>query len=161
MKIRHLIAALATGLCILPAAAQQKVAAAAPGPASGPQAALAATAGPSLSTEQLEIAQRVHLGRADCEFNQHVTVDPIDGRPGHFRVAFKSDVYTMVPQATSTGAVRLEDSSAGVIWLQIANKSMLMNSKAGRRVADACMHAEQRSHVANARPTGPSLLGPR
>jgi hypothetical protein len=31
--------------------------------------------------------------------------------------------------ATSTGTVRLEDKQAGAVWLQIANKSMLMNQK--------------------------------
>jgi hypothetical protein len=38
--------------------------------------------------------------------------------------------------------VRLEDK-AGAVWLQIANKSMLMNQKAGQRLADECMSPEQ------------------
>ena len=51
----------------------------------------------------------------------------------------------MVPESTPTGAVRLEDKKAGVVWLQIANKSMLMNAKVGQRMVDACQHAEQRA----------------
>lgn len=44
--------------------------------------------------------------------------------------------YHMSPVVTSTGAVRLEDTRAGAVWLQIANKSMLMNQKIGQRLAD-------------------------
>jgi hypothetical protein len=51
--------------------------------------------------------------------------------------------YRMTPVATSTGAVRLEDQKAGAVWLQIANKSMLMNQKLGQRMADECMSPEQ------------------
>ena len=49
----------------------------------------------------------------------------------------------MSPVATSTGAVRLEDTKAGAVWLQIANKSMLMNQRLGQRLADECMSSEQ------------------
>ncbi|MDO4970431.1 MAG: hypothetical protein Q4E66_13435, partial [Comamonadaceae bacterium] len=38
---------------------------------------------------------------------------------------------------------RLEDQRAGATWLQIANKSMLMNQKQGKRMADECMSPEQ------------------
>ena len=51
--------------------------------------------------------------------------------------------YHMVPVATSTGAVRLEDAKGGAVWLQISNKSMLMNQKLGQRLADECQGAEQ------------------
>ena len=50
----------------------------------------------------------------------------------------------MVPEETTTGAVRLEDKKAGIVWLQIPAKSMLMNSKIGQRMADSCLHEEQR-----------------
>jgi hypothetical protein len=31
------------------------------------------------------------------------------------------------------------------MWLQIANKSMLMNSRAGQRMVDNCVHPGQRA----------------
>ena len=34
-------------------------------------------------------------------------------------------------------------AKAGAVWLQIANKSMLMNQKLGQRMADECMSPEQ------------------
>ena len=51
--------------------------------------------------------------------------------------------YYMTPVATTTGTVRLEDIKGGAVWLQIANKSMLMNQKLGQRLADECMSPEQ------------------
>jgi hypothetical protein len=53
----------------------------------------------------------------------------------------------MVPEETSTGAVRLFDKKAGVVWLQIPAKSMLLNTRAGQRLVDRCTHAEQRAAV--------------
>lgn len=98
-----------------------------------------------LSPAQLDIAPRVFTGKADCEFAQNVSVAPMEGKPGHFNVAFGKAHYTMTPQETTTGAVRLEDRHAGVVWIQIPAKSMLMDAKAGRRLVDACTHNEQRA----------------
>ncbi|MFG5409286.1 hypothetical protein ABXN37_15720 [Piscinibacter sakaiensis] len=99
------------------------------------KAAAAATAarepaGPTLSPLQMEIANQVQTGTADCEFDQTVSVQPHLTQPGHFRVRYRSTTYTMVPEETSTGAVRLHDAKAGVTWLQIPVKSMLMNAPA-------------------------------
>jgi hypothetical protein len=105
----------------------------------------AAAAAVAMSPSQLETAKRVHTGACACEFDQQVNVDPIDGKPGMFKVAHKGQNYTMVPEDTTTGAVRLEDKKAGVMWLQIANKSMLMNTRAGSRMVDNCVHAAQKS----------------
>jgi hypothetical protein len=98
----------------------------------------------AITAGQLEVASRVHLGRADCEFRQSVTVTPWAGHPGHFHVAFGKHRFLMVPEETSSGAVRLEDKRTGKVWLQIPSKSMLMDAKRGQRMVDACTHAEQR-----------------
>ena len=99
----------------------------------------------TISFNQIEIANRVMTGTAQCEFEQKVSVERVDGRPGVFKVGFKNASYTMVPQETTTGAVRLEDRKAGVMWLQIPAKSMLMNSKAGQRMVDGCTQNAQRA----------------
>jgi len=98
-----------------------------------------------VSPSQLEIAARVLTGDAQCEFDQRVSVQAIADQPGHFKVGFKKATYTMVPQETTTGAVRLEDKQAGVMWLQIPSKSMLMNSKIGQRMVDSCTQVQQRA----------------
>jgi len=102
-------------------------------------AALAA----DLTPGQLAAAQRVFLGDAQCDMKQSVSLRAVDGRPGHFELHHNKARYTLVPEETQTGAVRLEDRQAGIVWLQIPAKSMLLNAKLGQRVADNCMHAEQ------------------
>lgn len=118
--------------------------------------ALATATTQAISQSQLDIAARVLTGKADCEFDQSVDVQPLEGKPGMFKVGHKKASYTMVPEETTTGAVRLEDKKAGVVWLQIPSKSMLMNSKIGQRMVDACMHAEQRTAVSAAKAAGGS-----
>ena len=106
--------------------------------ASGIMAAEAA-----LSPEELAIAERVHTGRIACELGAYVTVTADPASPGHFHVEGKGFKYFMAPVATTTGTVRLEDPKGGAVWLQIANKSMLMNQKLGQRLADECMSPQQ------------------
>lgn len=96
-----------------------------------------------LSAGQLAAAARVFTGTAQCEFKQHVSLTAVAGQPGHFRLAFKNAHYDMVPVETSTGAVRLEDARAGMVWLQIPAKSMLLNSRLGHRMLDDCRQMQQ------------------
>jgi hypothetical protein len=109
--------------------------------------ALATQTVEQISADQLALATRVLTGTADCEFRQQVTVRPVDGRPGHFQVSHQSRRYTMVPLETATGVVRLEDRQAGVVWLQIPVKSMLMDARRGQRLVDSCLHDDQRAAV--------------
>ena len=97
----------------------------------------------ALSPAELAIAQQVYVGRMACELGAFVNVSADGASPGHFMVEGRGFKYHMVPVATSTGAVRLEDAKGGAVWLQIANKSMLMNQKLGQRLADECQGAEQ------------------
>jgi hypothetical protein len=112
--------------------------------------ALATEVVEQISEGQLQAASRVMTGDIDCEFDQKITLKPVEGQPGHFHLGFKKITYRMVPEETTTGAVRLEDKRAGVVWLQIPMKSMLMNSKIGQRMVDACLHADQRAAIAAA-----------
>jgi hypothetical protein len=96
-----------------------------------------------LSSDQLSTADRVLLGQSRCEFNQSVNVAAVPNQKGWFNVEYKGQSYLMAPEHTTTGAVRLEDKKNGMMWLQIANKSMLMNSKIGQRMVDNCIHPKQ------------------
>ena len=120
-----------------------RLAKAAPLPAPAPTAV-----DESLSEVQIAAALRVYRGDAQCEFSQTVSVRPHPQRAGLFLVSFKNQTYTMAPEPTTTGAVRLEDKRAGMMWLQIPTKSMLMNSSKGQRMVDGCTHGEQRDLLA-------------
>ena len=111
--------------------------------ATGQVAAGMMAAEAALTPEELAIAERVHVGRMPCELGAFVTVTADTAMPGRFHVEGKGFKYYMQPVATTTGTVRLEDSKGGAVWLQIANKSMLMNQKLGQRQADECMSPEQ------------------
>jgi hypothetical protein len=91
-----------------------------------------------LSAEQIAVAGQVHVGTLPCELGQTVVLLAEPGEAGYFSLKIGKARYRLLPELTTTGAVRLEDKAAGVVWLQLANKSMLMNHKQGRRMADEC-----------------------
>ncbi len=97
---------------------------------------------------QLDAAERTLYGPYQCDFNQTIDVSINPKTPGYVDVAFAKKVYTMKPVLSSTGALRLEDVKGVTLLLQIANKSMLMDTKAGRRLVDACVHEKQRASAA-------------
>jgi hypothetical protein len=108
-----------------------------------PMAAAAATvAAPQTQTAVPEVGE-VHTGRMVCELGNSVTVTPDPQQASRFIVQMKKNTYYMMPVETTTGAVRLEDAQAGAMWLQLPNKSMLMNSKLGQRMADECQSDHQ------------------
>ncbi len=126
--------------------APQKTAPSKPASATAAKAAPAAAAAavaPALSAGQQETASRVMVGTAQCEFGEQVHIVADDHKPGHFRLHHKADVYNLAPEATTTGAVRLEDKRKGIMWLQIPSKSMLMNTKIGQRMIDNCLMGQQ------------------
>lgn len=97
----------------------------------------------ALSPAELAIAERVHVGRLPCELGNTVTLTADPKSPGYFNLQLGKIKYRMFPVETSTGAIRLEDQKNGAVWLQLANKSMLMNHKLGKRLADECMSPTQ------------------
>lgn len=119
-------------------------------------------AAPAMETpmgrEELSIAQRVHHGHLPCELGSSVRVEPDQSQPGYFNVHGKGFRFRMHPVATSTGAIRLEDRQAGAVWLQLANKSMLMDQNKGQRLADECANPEQMAYAAQMKTTPPPAL---
>ena len=114
-----------------------------------------------LSAEQLVVADKVMVGIIPCELSTTVSISPHAQSAGRFVLTLGRQQHLMEPVPTSTGAVRLEDGASGMVWIQLANKSMLMNQKLGKRLADECMTGQQRL-VAEAlvRSPAPNLLEP-
>jgi len=129
--------------------------------ASAPAALMPTHAGAphdAVSAEELEIAKRVHQGHLACELGASIRVESDAAQPGYFNLQGKGFRYRMRPVVTSTGAIRLEDAKAGAVWLQLANKSMLMDQKKGRRVADECANSEQLAYAENMKTNPPPKL---
>lgn len=112
----------------------------------------------TLSPADLEVAKRVHTGTIQCELGADVTVTADAAKPGFFTVSTKGARYRMHPVESRTGAIRLEDSGAGAMWLQIANKSMLMNQKQGLRLADECQAPAQLAFAEEMKKNPPKSL---
>lgn len=100
----------------------------------------------ALTPDQLELAKRVETGRIRCELGATVAVLPDSKQTGVFMVTSAGKQgYRMVPAMTTTGAIKLEDKAKGGVWLQLANKSMLLDEKNGKRLADECATDAQRA----------------
>jgi hypothetical protein len=149
---RNLILALAFGLASAAAMAADPATPAKP--AAKPAAAKPAAKAPAKKAEptlpqadqtQLDAAERTLFGPYQCEFDQTIDVAMNPKFPGYVDVNYQKKVFTMKPVLSSTGALRLEDVKGVTLLLQIANKSMLMDTKAGKRLVDGCVHEKQRA----------------
>jgi hypothetical protein len=98
---------------------------------------------PAASEEQKAAASLAQLGDYACEFDQTVNIQMDGKHEGYVAVAHKAQQWTMKPVLSSTGALRLEDVAGRTLLLQIANKSMLMDTKIGQRLVDNCIHPDQ------------------
>ena len=160
---------LATSLCLNPTASAQtapvKPATKVVKPSAKPAARKVAPVEaplPKAEGEQLAAAALTHFGDYACEFEQAVNVNVTPKNDGYVNVRFKAQTWTMKPVLSSTGALRLEDVKGRMLMLQIANKSMLMDTKIGQRLVDGCIHEKQRLATAAAaaapQPAGEGLL---
>lgn len=171
----RLVSTLLTAACLVFAgpvfsaahaqAAATKPAAAKPVKPSKPsKAAPAAALLPKASAEQLEAAGLTHFGTYECEFAQTVEVALDAKNEGYVQVRLAKQNWLMKPVLSSTGAIRLEDVRGRMLMLQIANKSMVMDVQAGRRLVDDCVHEKQRESnqaVKGGTATPSTLLTPK
>lgn len=100
-----------------------------------------------LTADELATAKGIYVGVLPCELGEKVTIKAMK-RDGFFFVSRGIYKYVMHPVDSRTGAVRLEDPVRGAVWLQLGNKSMLLNQKEGKRIADDCKSPEQAQFAA-------------
>jgi hypothetical protein len=114
----------------------------------------------TLSEADLAMAKRVHTGEIQCELDAKVTIKAMK-REGFFFVTRGVNRFVMHPVESRTGAIRLEDAARGAVWIQLGNKSMLMNQKEGKRLADECQSPDQVKFAADMKTRPPiNLLEP-
>lgn len=111
---------------------------------------------PAAPGEQNAAAAMAHFGEYQCEFNQKLLVAMNPKHDAYLDVRFGNRLFTMKPVLSSTGALRLEDVRGQMLVVQIATKSMMMDTQAGKRVVDDCKHEAQVAAAANA-PAGESI----
>ena len=126
-----------------PAAAKQAAGKSASGKATPAKAKTAAPKPLPPATEaQISAVALLHLGRMPCELGAQVLVSLDAKHPGYVDILFGKQLFKALTTLSRTGALRVEDDTKGVLWLQLGNKSMLMDVKRGQRLADDCVHVE-------------------
>jgi len=125
-----------------PAAKGAKPAAAHKAPAPEADAPL-----PEPTPEQQKAAELVFYGDYECEFNQTVNISANPKHLFYVDVKHGKSVWLMKPVLSTTGAMRLEDVKGQTLLVQIASKSMLLDTKTGHRVVDACVSPHQRELI--------------
>jgi membrane-bound inhibitor of C-type lysozyme len=103
---------------------------------------------PPAGGEQIAAASLTHFGDYRCERGERLSVTLNRAHDGFVDVAFQGRVHTMRPVLSHTGAVRLEDVRGQMLVVQIPTKSMLFDTRLGRRLADDCTHEAQRQAAA-------------
>jgi hypothetical protein len=91
------------------------------------------------------IAANVHTGMLVCEDRKTIMLWPDTALPGRFILKINKTVFRMKPVLSDSGAVRLEDEKTGAIWIQTAEKSMLLDSLRSKRLADDCQSPAQKT----------------
>ena len=112
----------------------------------------------TLSVEDLKVAEGILVGNIKCELGASVNIEADAKKHGFFVLTHAGVRYRMHPVASRTGAVRLEDPVREAMWLQLGNKSMLMNQKQGLRIADECQNAEQMAFAEDMKKNPPKPL---
>ena len=146
---RLALAILAAAVVALPAAAQTapaKPAAKAAAPAKAAPAKPEMII-PDAYPEQVKAAELVYYGKYDCEFNQTVDIAQSPKHPAYVTVKHGKGEWLMKPVLSSTGAVRLEAVKGETLMVQIASKSMLLNTMTARRIVDDCVSPKQRELI--------------
>ncbi|MEN9475148.1 MAG: hypothetical protein RIS48_1870 [Pseudomonadota bacterium] len=142
LMLARLVAAAGASLFLLGAqASSESVRKAKPAPVQPVAAPVA------LGDEELLLSTRVSVGNIPCELGQSVNLRPDADAPGYFHLQLKNQRFHLRPVMSATGALRLEDQTRGAVWIQLANKSMLMDQKQGRRLADECMSPLQAAYA--------------
>ena len=102
---------------------------------------------PEATPDQQKAAELVFYGDYECEFNQTVNIQADPKHLFYVDVKHGKGAWLMKPVLSTTGAMRLEDVKGETLMVQIATKSMLLNTKTGQRIVDACVSPRQRELI--------------
>ncbi|MBP8308274.1 MAG: MliC family protein [Burkholderiaceae bacterium] len=73
-----------------------------------------------------------------CELNRRVVVRRIAPDGQSMVINWLGKDATLQAVRARTGALRFESVQAGMVWIVIVGKSMLLDSRAGRTLANEC-----------------------
>ena len=109
------------------------------------------------SPEPAPAAGEVWAGAYQCEHAEKVNLRPGQG-PDLVELQWKAQRWQMRRVDSRSGAMRLEDAGARMVWIQLPNKSMLLDQRLGRRLLDECQHDIQVQTAAQMKNNPPPAL---
>lgn len=78
-----------------------------------------------------------------CELGNKITIYSHADDSNSIALRWKNRLHRLTREATTTGAQRFENKLAGLIWIGIPAKGMLLDSKVNRQLANECKTSEQ------------------
>lgn len=78
-----------------------------------------------------------------CELNDSLTIYTHKGDDSRVALRWKNKLYGLKRVDTTTGANRFENKKAGLVWIGIPAKGMLLDSIRGQQLANECKTAVQ------------------
>ncbi|MNK15488.1 hypothetical protein D3C87_336290 [compost metagenome] len=79
----------------------------------------------------------------NCELGNKITTYNNAGDDKYMAIRWKDKVHRLGRIGTSTGANRFENRKAGLVWINIPSKAMLLDSKKGQQLANECRNPDQ------------------
>lgn len=99
----------------------------------------------------------VWQGAYRCEHAEKVQLRP-DTDSEQVELQWKTQRWKMRRTDSRSGALRLEDATGRMVWIQLGNKSMLLDQRLGKRLLDECQHAVQVQTAAQMKNNPPPAL---
>lgn len=78
----------------------------------------------------------------NCELGNKITAYKNEGDEKFLAIRWNKHILRLHRVATTTGANRFENRQAGLVWIGIPAKSMLLDSKKGQQLANECKLVE-------------------
>jgi uncharacterized protein YaaQ len=78
-----------------------------------------------------------------CELGNKITIYTNDKDGEHIALRWKKRLHRLTRVGTTTGALRFENTSFGLVWIGIPSKGILLDSKLNRQLANECKSAAQ------------------
>ena len=77
-------------------------------------------------------------GLYNCDLNRKVDVREVSADMRSAVVHWGKKEYTLRAVKARTGALRYEDEASGLVWIVIVGKSMLLDTRQGKQLANDC-----------------------
>lgn len=77
-------------------------------------------------------------GLYKCELNRQVDVTEVAPDSSSATIQWGKRGYVLRAVPARTGALRYEDVDSGLMWLVVVGKSMLLDTKHGKQLANEC-----------------------